>query len=195
MTRQSQGRTENEARRRAEKIQYKISYKDSILDLGSGFAIDKESKYRGQRVEIRVEIPVGKRIRFDESVKYKLNPFRIKVRKRRGVNIEFDNDYHSFNWRSNIDYVMGEDGNLKNADGTPVINYDNDYRYNDKPDSVSLEEQRKRRDDEDRKLKEMENKLKKQEKKDSAKAEADEEVNETNTAFSLPSISPAIFFN
>jgi len=90
---------------------------------------------------------------------------------------------------------MGEDGNLKNADGTPVINYDNDYRYNDKPDSVSLEEQRKRRDDEDRKLKEMENKLKKQEKKDSAKAEADEEVNETNTAFSLPSISPAIFFN
>ena len=195
VTKESQGRSELEARRRAEKIQYKISYRDSILDLGSGFAIDKESKYRGQRVEIRVEIPVGKKIRFDETVRYKLNPFRVRVRNRRGININFDNEYHSFPWKSNTDYVMGEDGNLKNADGTPVINYDNNYRYNDQPDSVSLEEQRKRRDDEDRKLKEMENKLKQKGKKDSVRAEADEEADEANTTYILPSISPAIFFN
>jgi len=148
-------------------------------------------------VEVKILIPVGKRIRFDESVKYKLNPFRVRVRNRRGINVDVDNDlYHSFPWwKSNTDYVMGEDGNLKNADGTPAVNYSNDYRYNDRPDSVSLEEQRKRRDDEDRKLKEMENKMKQKGKKDSVRAEADEEADETNTTYALPSISPAIFFN
>jgi hypothetical protein len=45
-------------------------------------------------------------------------------------------EYDSFRWKNNIDYVMGIDGELKNTDGSPVINYD--YRYNDN-DSIRLE--------------------------------------------------------
>ena len=191
----SQGRTESEARRRAEKIQYKYSYKDSILDLGNGFAIDKNSKYRGQRIEIRIEIPVGKRIRFDETVRYKLNPMNVKVRRGRNwrnndVDFEFNN-YKGFPWRSNVDYVMGENGELKNADGTPVSDYNN-YRYDDnRNDSNALKEREKRLRDE---LKQIEDQ--KKAKSDTGKVtaklesdnEADGEAAPSGKTFSLLSI-------
>ena len=190
----SQGRTEGEARRRAEKIQYKYSYKDSILDLGNGFAIDKDSKYRGQRIEIRIEIPVGRRIRFDETVRYKLNPMNVKVRRGRNwrnndTDFEFNN-YRGFPWSSNVDYVMGENGELKNADGTPVSDYNN-YRYDDRKDTNSLKE-------EERQLKERLKQIEEQKKvkpdtgKVTAKLEkdneADGEATSSGKTFSLLSL-------
>ena len=69
MKKYSYGRTQAEAMRRAEKIQYSVYSKDSVLDLSNGYAIDKDSKFRGQQVEIEIQVPVGKKIRFDESVK------------------------------------------------------------------------------------------------------------------------------
>ena len=198
VTKQSQGRTESDARNRAEKIQYKISYKDSVLDLGSGFAIDKDSKYRGQTVEIRVYVPVGKRIRFDESVKYKLNPMRARIRNRRGVNLEFDNEYRTFPWKANTDYIMGSDGTLKNADGTSVEDYnyhynDNNYRYEENRDSAALREQIQKGKEAEEKLKQINRE--KQTKKDSGRAEAEGEKDETNTTVSaFPILSPEIFF-
>lgn len=152
----SAGRNGNEAAERAEKIQYAVSYKDGILDLGNGFAIDKNSKYRCQNIEVEIKIPVGKKIRFDESVEKKLNPVNIHVypyRRWRGVNIEInDNDY--FPWQAGIDYVMAGDGRLKRPDGTSVTN---DYRYQNN-DSSSLDKSIERtkkelKDLEDKKIK------------------------------------------
>lgn len=131
----SAGQTRPEAIARAEKIKYNYSYKDSVLDISSGYSIDKDSKFRGQKIEMEIRIPEGKKIRFDESVQEKLNPVKMRVRRnRRNFNIEID-DYNHFPWRVNIDYTMGKDGELKNPDGTSTIN--NDYRYTD-PDTMNL---------------------------------------------------------
>ena len=156
----SGGKTDNDVERRAEKIQYKANYSNGVLDLGSGFAIDKDSKYRGQMVEVEIRIPVGKKIRFDESVRNKLNPVNIRVKRDRGWRngrMRFDlEEYDSFRWKENTDYIMGVDGELKNVDGSPVINYD--YRYNDS-DSIRLE---KTIEEKKTELKELEERQKEQ---------------------------------
>ena len=129
------GKNGNEAMNRAEKIQYTVSSTDSILDLANGYAIDKDSKFRGQNVEIEILVPAGKKIRFHESVDKKLNSINIKVkrsyRRDRITGIEINNDEDHFRYRSGIDYVMGIDGELKAPDGATINNGSkNDYRYN-----------------------------------------------------------------
>ncbi len=138
LKRYSFGRSEEDALSRAEKIQYAAFSRDSVLDLGSGYSIGKESKFRGQQVEIEIQVPVGRKIRFDESVNDKLNPAHINVkrsnRRNRVINIDVDNDFwHRF--RSNVDYVMGIDGSLKPVSGSSIQS--NDYRY-DENDSVRV---------------------------------------------------------
>jgi phage shock protein PspC (stress-responsive transcriptional regulator) len=158
------GRTEEDALVRAEKIQFKLSSRDSILDLGNGYAIDKDSKFRGQQVEIEIQIPVGKKIRFDRTVNEKLNPVNFKIkrtyRKRRVVDIDFEEN-RSLRLRSEVDYIMGEDNVLRDAAGNiPTYNSNGNnnsegYRYNDndsmaKPDASDIQkqiEEEKRKDD------------------------------------------------
>ena len=169
------GNTESEAMNRAERIRYTVSSTDSVLDLANGYAIDKDSKFRGQNVEIEILVPVGKKLRFDESVDRKLNSINIKVersrRRNRIRNIEF-NDDNQFRYRSGIDYIMGIDGELKAPDGTTFSqpNTNNDYRY-DNNDSIlkqkqvndnqkQLEEEKRKKEESERKIKEIEDKIK-----------------------------------
>jgi phage shock protein PspC (stress-responsive transcriptional regulator) len=156
----SAGSSNSDVNERAERIQYNATYANGILDLGSGFAIDKDSKYRGQMVEVEIKVPAGKKIRFDESVKHKLNPVNIRIQKNRGwrrgrAGISVD-DYDSFPWETNTDYIMGSDGELKNADGTPVKRYE--YRYQDN-DSIRIE---KSIEEKKKELKELEQQKKEQ---------------------------------
>jgi len=133
LKRYSFGKNEEEALRRAEKISYQVFSRDSVLDLANGYAIDKGSKFRGQQVEVEILVPVGKKIRFDESVDNKLNPTNIRVkrsyRRNRIVDIDVDEDYRN-RFRSGVDYVMGIDGSLKEVGGNGVIRSGN-YRYDD----------------------------------------------------------------
>ena len=159
MKKYSFGKTDEEAIRRAEKIQYSVYSRDSVLDLANGYAIDKDSKFRGQQVEIEILVPVGKRIRFDESVNDKLNPTSFKIRRNYrhdgDVDIRIKEDVFMNRFRSNVDYVMGIDGTLRDAAGNSVIN--NDYRYDNKKDSNNtIEEQRKKVEEEQKKLKQLE---------------------------------------
>ncbi|HVG12453.1 MAG TPA: PspC domain-containing protein, partial [Flavisolibacter sp.] len=80
--RYSAGRNRGEARKRAEAISYKVSTLDSALILGSGFGVGKAQKYRGQKVIVEIKVPVGKMIRFDESVAEKLNYTNIRIAER-----------------------------------------------------------------------------------------------------------------
>jgi phage shock protein PspC (stress-responsive transcriptional regulator) len=179
------GRTQEDAITRAEKIQFNLSSRDSILDLGNGYAIDKDSKFRGQQVEIEIQIPAGKKIRFDRTVNEKLNPvnFRVKrtYRRRKVVDIDIEENY-SHRLRSETDYIMGSDNVLRDADGKVPTesNYDGDYRYdrNDssvKPDASDIQkkieeenrkeelrkEQRRKEDEEaERRMKELKEKEK-----------------------------------
>ena len=161
MKKYSFGRTNEEATARAEKIQYTVISKDSVLDLENGYAIDKQSKFRVQNVEIEIMVPVGKKLRFDESVYRKLNSLDIKVkrsyRRNRISGIEFTNEERSFRYSPGVDYVMGINGELINPNGTtePTLT-GNDYRY-DNNDSINLEKSIEKKKQELKDLEEKKN--------------------------------------
>ena len=133
----SKGRTVADAEARAQKIDYKAVYSDSVLDLGSSIAIDRETKYRGQQISIRIDIPAGKKIRFDETVN-KLHAFDIEVRDRRRngrKRVDINDDYE-FGYRTNTDYQMGADGVLRDLSVDTTATAPGEYRY---PNNDSLE--------------------------------------------------------
>ncbi|WP_121353110.1 PspC domain-containing protein [Flavisolibacter nicotianae] len=126
---QSRGRSRAAAEDRATQIVYNTGFKDSVLSLGSGFAIDKYNKYRGQRVMVEIKVPVGKKIRFDQSVVDKLDAVHIRFnnryddrRWRRNEDFDwYDDDY--FNYKTDVDYVMMPNGRLEEVGATsPVYN-------------------------------------------------------------------------
>ena len=120
--RYSFGRNRKEAEARAEKIVFRTSNTDSVLNLGSGLAIDRASKFRGQKVLVIIHVPVGKKIRFDESVAKRLRPFNMKMNDRNGWrHDEMDFDFtYLFDYKTNADYIMTEDG-LKQTDANGRI--------------------------------------------------------------------------
>jgi phage shock protein PspC (stress-responsive transcriptional regulator) len=158
----SYGKSEEEALERAKDIQYTVVSKDSLLDLGNGYTVSKDKKFRLQQVEIEIAVPVGKKIRFDESVNEKLNPtnFRIKkyYRRKRIVNIEIDDD-RNFRFRTGIDYIMQAGGKLISPDDTVAPVNNNDYRYENKKDSIDINKEIEKKKQE---LKELEDKKNKQ---------------------------------
>jgi phage shock protein PspC (stress-responsive transcriptional regulator) len=142
----SYGKTQEEAIRRAEKIQYSVYSRDSVLDLSNGYTVDKDSKFRGQQVEIEILVPIGKKIRFDESVNDKLNPTSFKIRRiyrRHGMDIKISDDAYMNHFRSGVDYTMGIDGILTDSDGKPIIHNDNPVRENDSSELKRSIEQKK----------------------------------------------------
>lgn len=158
----SRGRSVAEAENRAQKMIFSVTYKDSVLDLGSSLAIDKDSKFRGQQVIVVIRVPAGKKIRFDETIR-KLHAFNINMNDREewrnNRKREWDFDHDSFGYRTNMDYTMGADGLLKDDQGAPVnTKPDNDYRYDQpagNPDSINLE---KTIEEKKKELKELEEK-------------------------------------
>jgi phage shock protein PspC (stress-responsive transcriptional regulator)/uncharacterized membrane protein len=162
LIKKSAGKSMRDAMDRAGKIQYAVISRDSVLDLGNGFAIGKESKYRGQLIELKILVPEGKKIRFDETITRKLNPTEIRVSERRGrlrkARIDIDYDWR-FAWETNVDYTMGTDGFLIHPE-RPERRSPGDYRYNEEQQiKESIEEREKRIEEEKRKLEEEKRKL------------------------------------
>lgn len=180
--RTANGRTEEEARVRASEFTYNAITQDSLLDLPSSYSIGKGSKFRIQQVGVLIQVPKGKKIRFDASVTDKLNIGRVTVnrRNRRNMGISVDNDYE-FAFFTGVDYTMGIDGKLL-QDGVkvpessgPRRNNSGNYRYNSNDTATSVtpavspeeeasqkleEEKRKIREEGERKIKELEEKAK-----------------------------------
>jgi phage shock protein PspC (stress-responsive transcriptional regulator) len=171
----SRGRSQEDAGIRASKIAYHVTSRDSVLDLGSGYTVDKESKFRGQQVTVEVQVPVGKKIRFDHTVPEKLNSadfgFTRRERHRVIVNGDVVSDYYDHNGysglRTNVDYKMEANGKLSDPSGKEA--YDNNtyyYRYdNERPETdttvhETLEQREKRWKDEGEKIKEEKKKQK-----------------------------------
>ena len=118
-------------------------------------------------IELKIQVPVGKKLRFDESVTDKLNPVEVRMRDRRSRlrRSRIDMDYNDwFEYRTNVDYVMTDKGTLVDPNkpaettSTPNKGKTGDYRYEDaQPSTInSLEEQRRKVQEEQQKLKEME---------------------------------------
>ncbi len=192
MKRYSYGKTADDAVARAEKIQYSISSRDSILDLAPGYTVDRSSKFRGQQVEIEIQVPVGRKLRFNNSVNDKLNPTHFRIRRnynrRRGININVEDDY-STRFRSDVDYTMGVDGYLRADDEgqerkddsvKPGVN--GGYRYNNNGDSAQLKQEIERKKQE---LKELEDQIKLKKSNTENRERMDDE--ETDTEAGSPS--------
>lgn len=107
------------AQLRAQRLNYLTEVQDSFLNLGSGFGVGRAQKWRVQHIVVRIQVPVGKKLRFEESVHERLNPMQIHVdvrgdrRWRQNWESNWDEDYsNNFSWKSNVDYVMSADGDL-----------------------------------------------------------------------------------
>lgn len=202
----SYGRNTEDARSRANNMQYQMSFKDSVLSLGNGYAISKENKFRFQQIEVEIQVPVGKKIRFDKSIREKLNPTRFTIRRNKNKylnDLRIDDDY-GFNYSTNTDYVMTEDG-LKDLSGrkasrqrdtyneererTDHNERSGDYRYNSaQKDSVELQqiilEEKRKRDESDKRIRELEEKQKRAQPSASAEEKLD---NKSDAGLGSPS--------
>lgn len=115
----SAGRNRAEALQRAQMITYSAATYDSILSLGSGYGINKAQKFRAQRILVEIKVPVGRQIRFDNTVE-KLDRFDVRVRETgRWGNREWDLDWDDdsyYDWKPDVDYTMTAEGELVNAE-------------------------------------------------------------------------------
>ncbi len=106
----SRGNTASQARDLAEKIEFNITQRDSILLLPQAFAVSKDEKFRNQQVLVVIEVPVGKRIELDQALT-DYNWFSMNFNRRRGFNVEWEDNWnYTYNWNTNTVYVMTEAG-------------------------------------------------------------------------------------
>ncbi len=103
------GRNPNAARQIAERINFDVQVRDSVIVLPQGFAISTNEKFRNQQVLIVIEVPVGKKVEMAKSLD-NFDWFSINVNGR-GWNSGWNNDWdHGYGWQSNREYVMTPDG-------------------------------------------------------------------------------------
>jgi hypothetical protein len=74
----SAGESVPDAQNRASQIQFTAYSQDSLLNIGSGLRIDSRSKFRGQGVIMEIQVPEGKKIRFDQSLVDAFNPWVVR---------------------------------------------------------------------------------------------------------------------
>ncbi|ULQ55709.1 PspC domain-containing protein [Flavihumibacter rivuli] len=156
------------AKELAEHIEFPITQQDSILQLPRGFVITNKDKFRNQQVLVVIEVPVGKKIELDGSLE-DYEWFNVNANRRRGFNVTWDENWDdSYDWDSDVEYIMTREGlertnkttekELKNGDFKMKIdengviiegkgefkeNKDGDYEYKgpdkkDKKDSTTI---------------------------------------------------------
>lgn len=118
------GRNKRFADTLANKINFNVVQKDSLLVIDRGIAITREEKFRNQRVILTVYVPVGKQIKIDRNFGW-------------GDHVHFDGPWNEGDmyidrddeergWESNVDYVMKADG-LYTMDGRKAADTNNDH--------------------------------------------------------------------
>jgi hypothetical protein len=61
------GRNPQLSQMRLDKFDYPVSFKDSLLEVAPGIIVGREEKYRGQHVELWLQVPAGKSVRFTDA--------------------------------------------------------------------------------------------------------------------------------
>lgn len=87
----ARGASNKEASDRATHISYSLSQFDSIMKFNNRFMIDKDEKYRGQKVQLLLKVPVGAKVFLDPS----LDGFIYDVDNVQNI---YDNDMLGKNW-------------------------------------------------------------------------------------------------
>lgn len=111
----SRGSTAEEAKTFAGHISFAIAQQDSIINLPNGFAISVKDKFRNQQVMVMVEVPVGKKIQFNNNIN-DYDWFTMNVNGHR--NVHFEREWNNgYRYRSNEEYLMTAAG-LRNTQDT-----------------------------------------------------------------------------
>ncbi len=113
MYKSARGSTAELAAKNASMINFSIMQRDSQLVVGEGITINKIDKFRNQEVIVNIYVPVGKKIRINESSS-----------NHRGVRIDLANNrnesrYYNtafYGWDTNVDYLMKTEG-MESPDG------------------------------------------------------------------------------
>jgi hypothetical protein len=133
-------------------------------------------------------VPVGKQIRFDESVSDAYNPWVVRRAskesrywRRNHYNMDWDYDDY-FEWDENIDYVMGSDGSLIRADKATVDSTGVYEKKSDKNKLKELEEKEKRNEKERQEIERERQRLQQQNHIDSATGYHQKKQKESNVA-------------
>lgn len=113
IVKESRGSDRKIARNAAENISFNASSADSTITLPQGFLIHRNDKFRNQRVWVVFEIPVGKKIRFDQDISA-YSWFSVR-HDRNGFNIEDEDDDDWDDWdvhtpQPGREYRMKADG-------------------------------------------------------------------------------------
>lgn len=135
----SRSNTNNKAKELAQKINFPIVQKDSMLQMPKGFAITRDDKFRNQQVMVVVEVPIGKRIELDRSIE-DYDWFNINTNRRRGFNVQWDNDWDdSYSWDSNVEYIMTRDGLKRTSDFDQVELKEGRFKFKINDEGVQIE--------------------------------------------------------
>ena len=103
-TKYSSGKDAGSAMENVRGINYGINQEDSTIWLDRGFSLHSGTKFRNQRVEVTVQVPVGKRIMIDRRVANRLSWFHVN-------DGDWGDDWNDYqNWDSNVEYIMRAGG-------------------------------------------------------------------------------------
>jgi phage shock protein PspC (stress-responsive transcriptional regulator) len=147
MIKMSRGNSLSDAETKMQKIYLDVKQTDSVLSIQRGFSISKDTKFRDQRVAIVIEVPIGKRIMFDESIEWFDGFYLDQDRGRYSESVSYDkNTYPEWHFTKNRPYVMTSSG-LDPVDKKTAANEDEDEDQTDKKSKEQLrkeiEEQQK----------------------------------------------------
>ncbi len=117
------GNTKNFADTTARQINFKVMQLDSMLVLDKEIAFSKNTKFRNQGVIVTVYVPVGKKIRLDESIgRFEHVNFGWHDE---GFGIQTDHDDQDL--EKNKDFIMKADGFLYDLNGKRADGSDRDW--------------------------------------------------------------------
>jgi hypothetical protein len=114
----SNGKTVAEANDLANKINFNITQKDSLIFLDKGIGINAKDKFRNQHVIMTIAVPVGKRIKISDKgwSQTNINIDRRGMRTETIDRISSDNDWYndwdneSYNYQHGVVYLMTSTG-------------------------------------------------------------------------------------
>ncbi|MEI8098142.1 MAG: PspC domain-containing protein [Sediminibacterium sp.] len=122
-TKFSSGSDELNALNNIKEMNYDINQQDSNLYLHQGFSLKKGNHFRNQGVVLNIQVPIGKRIVIDNSVRRRLNHFSINTHN----DWDLDTDWEESNrWNSGIEYIMTNKG-LKQLNQSNIDNINDDH--------------------------------------------------------------------
>ena len=200
LTKLVNGRTKRLADTLANRINFNIIQRDSLLVLDKGISINTTDKFRNQRVVVTVYVPVGKQIKVNRNIGWGGQvhfggPFDDD-----DFNVGVDDEENG--WDEDVDYIMKADGlytldgepadewkhpkkNKDNEDenNAPAYNSNDGYRYDNKAvekiDSLQQKLELERKRTEDSIKKSIEESQKKLEQLNNKKQTASVEKNKT----------------